>query len=324
MIAHVRGAGEPPPHLVGHSYGGVLSLRIVQSALADVASLTLIEPGAYPLLDAAGETEALAEAEAINFGFIETAPRDPETAFRSYIDYYTDGPGSWDALPEKARARLLDIRENVVAGLAAVHAEPMPLDALSRISLPTRVLQGAATTRSHARICAVLARTIPGATLDLVDGAGHMLSMERTPTRSRSGSRTSSTASAAHVVSQPTGEHPCQQRHNGIDHRRDHQAGQDERPERQTPAPEHRVEDGRQDGDDGNRRRSTSGSPSCVASNGSWRPFPFDRRLGRFGFHGTGPHPPPDRPAPVSSGRSGGVRAGADSTKVENDLVTRI
>lgn len=177
VITHVRGAADPPPHLVGHSYGGVLSLRIVQSALAEVASLTLIEPGAYPLLDAAGETEALAEAEAINFGFIEAAPRDPETAFRSYIDYYTDGPGSWDALPEKARAKLLDIRANVVAGLAAVHAEPMPLDALSRISLPTRVLQGAATTRSHARICAVLARTIPGATLDVVEGAGHMLSI---------------------------------------------------------------------------------------------------------------------------------------------------
>lgn len=178
VIASVFNNASAPVHLAGHSYGGAIALRLAVTRKAPLASLTLVEPAPYPILAEAGEDALYEEAAAINLGFIEAVGEGrSEAAFERYIDYYTDGPGAWVAFDGKARARFLQSAPCVAMALAAVHADKTSRAELTALDLPARLIHGALTSRPHARLCEILAATIPGATLSVVADAGHMLSM---------------------------------------------------------------------------------------------------------------------------------------------------
>jgi len=177
-VAAVAGLFDGPFHLVGHSYGGAVALRLAVAGALPLASLTLIEPACYRLLREAGETALAGEVEAVNFGFIDTvAAGEPEAAFRTYIDYYTTGPGAWDAMPEKARIRFLGIADVVARALGSAHGEEISLDDARALGVPCAVLYGAETTQSHARVSELLAAAIPDARREVVPGAAHMLTL---------------------------------------------------------------------------------------------------------------------------------------------------
>ena len=178
VITSVHGCTDAPVHLAGHSYGGAVALRLVVMRKAPLASLTLIEPAPYPILAEAGENELHDEAASINFGFIEAVGAGrSEAAFESYIDYYTDGPGAWVAFNGKVRARILQTAPSVANALAAVHADRTNRADLAALDFPARLIHGALTSRPHARLCEILAETIPGAALSVVENAGHMLTI---------------------------------------------------------------------------------------------------------------------------------------------------
>ncbi len=178
VIACVDGCAGAPVHLAGHSYGGAIALRLAVKRKVPLASLTLVEPAPYPILAEAGEEELFEEAASINLGFIEAVGAGRgEAAFERYIDYYTDGPGAWVAFNAKARARLLQSAPSVAMALAAVHADKTSRADLAALDLPARLIHGALTSRPHARLCEILAETIPGAALSVVEDAGHMLTM---------------------------------------------------------------------------------------------------------------------------------------------------
>lgn len=178
VIASVIGRTGAPVHLAGHSYGGAIALRLAVTRKIPLASLTLVEPAPYPILAEAGENELHEEVASVNLGFIEAVGAGKsEAALESYIDYYTDGPGAWVAFNGKARARLLQSAPNVARALAAVHADQTGRADLAALDLPARLIHGALTSRPHARLCEILAATIPGAELSVVADAGHMLTM---------------------------------------------------------------------------------------------------------------------------------------------------
>ena len=178
VIESVVGDDGAPVHLAGHSFGGAIALRLAVTGKAPLASLTLVEPAPYPILAEAGEDALYEEAATINLGFIEAvAEGRSEAAFERYIDYYTDGPGAWIAFSGKARARFLHSASDVARALAAVHADGMKRADVAALDLPAQLIHGALTSGPHARLCEVLAETIPGAGLSVVEKAGHMLTM---------------------------------------------------------------------------------------------------------------------------------------------------
>jgi pimeloyl-ACP methyl ester carboxylesterase len=177
-VAAVAAQFDGPIHLVGHSYGGAVAMRLAVAGALPLATLTLIEPACYHLLRPAGEAALADEVEAVNFGFIDTvAQGNPETAFRAYIDYYTTGPGAWDAMAEKARSRFLAIADVVARALGSAHGETLTLDDAAALALPCAVVYGAETTQSHIRVAELLADAIPGARLQVVSDAAHMLTL---------------------------------------------------------------------------------------------------------------------------------------------------
>jgi pimeloyl-ACP methyl ester carboxylesterase len=181
VLAH---AGGGPVHLVGHSYGGMVALRL---ALADPAppllSLTLAEPVAFWLLREAGEHGPYAEIRAVAEAFVEAFDAgDTAGAVAPYIDYW-GGPGAWEALPEAVRGYVAatagKVRREWAIALGDAEAGA-PLAELARLRVPTLLLRGGRTRAPTRRIVDLLRATIPGADLAEVPGAGHLAPVTHT------------------------------------------------------------------------------------------------------------------------------------------------
>lgn len=94
LVRAVVLVGKTPLHLVGHSYGGAVALRVALSSPAHLRSLTLIEPMVYPLLRWAGEDALYTETVSAVTRFLLVPNRDdPEDAWRRAFDRYHGAGG---------------------------------------------------------------------------------------------------------------------------------------------------------------------------------------------------------------------------------------
>jgi pimeloyl-ACP methyl ester carboxylesterase len=167
-----------PIHLVGHSYGGAVALRFALQWPGRLRSLTLIEPVAFHLLrDAAEATDrvlfrrvtALAAAVAAT-----TAGGACQDAMAQFIDYW-NGEGAWSQATPEAQAALAHRAPKVVLDFQATMSEPTPRAAYRQIAVPALVLRGTQSPRPTRRIAELVAKALPAARLETIDGAGHML-----------------------------------------------------------------------------------------------------------------------------------------------------
>ncbi len=165
-------------HLVGHSYGGAVAIRLVLHNEHRFSSLTLIEPAAYPMLSQAGELELAKDVLQINQEFIaHVREGDNDTAFQIYFDFYNTGPRKWADLSSSAQQRLMSVAKPVAAALEAVHASDSTLNELGQLQIPTLVVAGAETDNVHASLAINIARAVPRARLKTIPTAGHMCSL---------------------------------------------------------------------------------------------------------------------------------------------------
>jgi pimeloyl-ACP methyl ester carboxylesterase len=174
LVAALAAALGEPIHLVGHSYGGAVALRLAVTNGAPIRSLTLVEPMAMPLLGEAGETAILAEYNGLRDRYLEAAEAGrAEEAFEPYVDYW-NGEGSWSAMPGDARAKLGSRTAQLCAAFRANSSNPTTLADCRALSRPTLILCGGATRPPAERVTEILAREIPGARRTVIPGAGHM------------------------------------------------------------------------------------------------------------------------------------------------------
>jgi pimeloyl-ACP methyl ester carboxylesterase len=175
IIAH---AGGGPVHLVGHSYGAMLALRL---ALADptlrLRSLTVIEPVAFWLLHEAGEHDLYAEIRAVAEASMQAFDAgDVVGAVAPYINYW-GGPGAWDALPQPVKDYVVAtagrVRQGWPVGLGDREAG-VPLADFGRLRVPTLLIRGERTKEVARRIVDLLHAAIPQASMAVIPGAGHM------------------------------------------------------------------------------------------------------------------------------------------------------
>jgi pimeloyl-ACP methyl ester carboxylesterase len=97
-----------------------------------------------------------------------------EEAWRGFIDHY-NGAGSWRALPDATRERMLRMSDAAVRACAALLTNPITVSDLTRIRVPTLAIRGAQTTAPERRLCELVADRAPEARQVVVEGAGHML-----------------------------------------------------------------------------------------------------------------------------------------------------
>lgn len=155
---------QPGDHLVGHSYGGVVSL-LAAARRPDLRSLTVGEPPAFGL---APDVPGLAEFQA-HYRRTELEPRAFLAGFLALV-------GSSIRLPERLPPPL-----ERGARLLRVERGPwearIPLDELARTPYPKLVVSGGHSAMFDA-VCDVLVERL-GAERVILPGAGH--SVQRAP-----------------------------------------------------------------------------------------------------------------------------------------------
>lgn len=166
-------------HLVGHSFGGAVALRLAQRNPGKVRSLALYEPVLFSLLndeasDRPGPPPSMAEVNSVRIAIRRSLSSGLGTfAARLFVEYWS-GPGAWDTLELRRQEAITERMRKVDAEFDAVNCNQIRLDDFRSIRVPVLLLQGERTRRPARHIAELLASAIPGVTREVVRGAGHM------------------------------------------------------------------------------------------------------------------------------------------------------
>ena len=173
LRALLAGRGGPA-HVVGHSYGAVLALRLAADVPEQVRGIVLVEPVAFGLL--AADDPSLAPVHQVEATCRDLVlAGDPAGATRRFLDFWSD-PELWDFLPEAdQRAIVAGARERHFIGGPAVFGARFSAADLSRITCPVRLVTGDDGPAAPRAVADQLAATIAHAARTTVPGAGHML-----------------------------------------------------------------------------------------------------------------------------------------------------
>lgn len=170
VMAHT---GEPC-HLVGHSFGGGVVLRLVLEDTAGVRSLTLLEPIALSLLAQAGEQALVDEYMAFAQAYLRQVDAgEVEAAWRQFMEV-NSGRGAWERLPEEARERMIAITPGVYSGWHANFNHNTTPAEITEITLPTLLLHGGQTHPRFIRLVEIMDDNLPHTRVEMIPGAGHM------------------------------------------------------------------------------------------------------------------------------------------------------
>jgi pimeloyl-ACP methyl ester carboxylesterase len=163
LVAFLDAAGVDQAVLVGHSMGGGIAQDLALRYPARLAGLGLVATGAR-----------LRVVPAI----LEGVRQNPEAAVQLICDF-AFGPEAPPEMVRLGRRQMGDTPSEVLYGdFVACDAFDV-MERLSEIAVPTFVLCGTQDHLTPPKYSVYLRDQIKGATLHLVEGAGHMVMVER-------------------------------------------------------------------------------------------------------------------------------------------------
>lgn len=165
-------------HLLGHSYGGAVALQLALRWPRHVRSLTLFEPVRFALLHTAADRELWRDITGVGHEICThaRAGRLHESAER-FVDYWS-GEGTWARMTPSRRDALAPRMTKVSAEFDALFGDGQATTAYARLALPVHVMAGTRSPAPARRVAAVLAGLCPNASLQRLDGLGHMGPLE--------------------------------------------------------------------------------------------------------------------------------------------------
>jgi len=174
LLNRLQARAGRPVHLVGHSYGAMLSLEAARLLGPQVASLTLIEPVSFHLLKPGGRYDALAQISRVA-ARVDAAMRAgrPRRAAAHYMGFWM-GYARWWLAPARLKRGVLETIDKVAKEFALIQQMEGDLADYRAIEAPTRLIMGARTRAPAKAVIDILLATLPDAELHTVPRAGHM------------------------------------------------------------------------------------------------------------------------------------------------------
>jgi len=123
-------------HLVGHSCGGAIALKIATERPNSVLSLSLFEPVAFHLFSAGSE-----ELKQIMQFYEQVHQLSNKHATQAFVDYW-NGQGYFQQLPVKMQQQMTLGIKKVVLDFKGIFAESYGVELVSQIKLPCLFLSG--------------------------------------------------------------------------------------------------------------------------------------------------------------------------------------
>ncbi|MCP1644844.1 pimeloyl-ACP methyl ester carboxylesterase [Pseudomonas citronellolis] len=182
LLALIDMQGEPV-HLLGHSRGGNICLRLALEAPGRLRSLVLCDPGgdfAADLFLAAGVPVPAAPAERNRFR--EQALQlirqgEVEAGLELFVDTVS-GPGIWRRSSRHFRDMATDNAMTLI-GQVADRPEPLGRARLATLAVPTLLLRGELSPEPFPQVVEALARTLPDVHGQVIAGASHGMNATR-------------------------------------------------------------------------------------------------------------------------------------------------
>ena len=180
LAALISALGYGPVHLVGHSYGALVSLVLAAQRPELVRTLVLGEPPLFPWLTATPAGEALLTAFLADVW--EQARRtcqqgELKAGMRIFIDGVM-GEGAFDQCPAPVQAEMMDNAAEMVVELETppdTVFSTLSRDDVRGVSLPTLLLSGELSPSLFRDVIDELAAVMPQAELGVIPSVSHDL-----------------------------------------------------------------------------------------------------------------------------------------------------
>lgn len=169
----VREAGEPV-HLVGHSFGGLVSLAVALRKRVQLASIAMLEPPAIELLLERGEDEHYRTFGRMAEAYMAAFSGGERDAIAAMIDFY-GGAGTFASWPSRVRAYAVATTAVNITDWASAYSFALSADMLRAVDIPALVVCGEASHPTMRRLCALVSECIADAGLASVDSAAHFM-----------------------------------------------------------------------------------------------------------------------------------------------------
>jgi pimeloyl-ACP methyl ester carboxylesterase len=167
--------GTDGAHLVGHSYGGGLALKLAAMYPGRIRSVVVYEPVLFRVLfdyhprDRAS-TEVMIAAASIR-NWLERG--DPQRSAQRFVDFWS-GAGAWSGLPVAHREVIAARMPAVVGHFHALFNDTLTRADLARLHMPVLCLTGARTRPATRRLGELLRFAMPNAIHETLPEMGHM------------------------------------------------------------------------------------------------------------------------------------------------------
>ena len=169
-LLHLAGGA----HVIGHSYGAAVALKLACMHPRLVHSVVAYEPVLFRLLleDSPHPREGQEVLRAVRLMREQLAAGHPLLAARTFVEFWS--PGHWATMSPGAQQATEIRMPSIMRQFEPLIFEPVPREQLAHMQLPMLFLSGSRTVAPARRIAQLLRAALPLAQHEELPGIGHL------------------------------------------------------------------------------------------------------------------------------------------------------